>query len=701
MSKALKITGLIIGIVVALILAAAIALPLFFDPNDFKQEITDLVKDKTGRELTIGGDIELSVFPWLGVELGALELSNAKGFGAEPFAKIGAAHIRVKLMPLLHKGVEMDTVSLRALSLNLVRNKAGQTNWADLAGAAPKEKEKKPEQREEGQMLAALAIGGLDVADSRIVWDDRMSGARYRIDNLSLRTGPLALGGPMDVALKFDLDSKQPAINGQVGFDGKVTLDVATQSYALDKAKLAMQLKGDDLPQGTLDLTLAADVAANLAQQTARISGLKLDTLGLTLDGDLKGSAILNDPRISGTLKVREFSPRALIERLGQEPVQTADGNALATAALTTELEASTRDFKLNKLSAKLDDTSLEGTLTVRDFAKPAIGFEVDVDEIDLDRYLPPAAAGADKKATPASGAAAGAGQLPLDTLRALDLNGTLRIGKMKASNIRSQDIHLTVAAKDGLVKLHPLSADMYGGKYRGDVRLDARGKNPRYSLNESLTGVQASPLLKDYMGKDTLAGTANVSAALTAQGDDPLEVRRSLNGRAAFSFTDGAIKGVNVAKLIREAYARYKGQPAPADTGPDQTDFTELTGTATVTDGLADNRDLSLKSPLLRVAGAGTANLVSEDIDYVVKTSVVGSLEGQGGKAIDELKGVTIPIKIAGKFAAPSFSLDLDALLKEKAKAQVKKKIEEKKEDLQDKVGDKLKGRLKGLLGR
>jgi len=533
------------------------------------------------------------------------------------------------------------------------------------------------------------------------VWDDQMSGAHYRIDKLSLRTGPLALGGPMDVTLKFDLDSKQPAINGQVGFDGKITLDVATQTYALNKAKLAFQLKGDDLPQGEVDLTLAADITANLAQQTASITGLKLDTLGLTLDGDLKGSAILNDPRITGTLKVREFNPRALIKQISKEPIQTADANALAKATLTTQLEASTRDLKLSKLSAKLDDTSLNGTLSVRDFAKPAIAFELDVDEIDLDRYMPPAAEGKGQKATPASGAAAGAGQLPLDTLRALNLNGTLRIAKMKASNIRSQDIRITVGAKDGLVKLHPLSASMYGGNYRGDVRLDARGKSPRYSLNESLTGVQASPLLKDYMGKDTLAGTANVSATLTAQGDDPLQVRRSLNGRTAFSFTDGAIKGVNVAKLIREAYARYKGQPPPADTGPNQTDFTELRGTATVTDGLVDNRDLSLKSPLLRVAGSGTANLVSEDINYLVKTSVVGSLEGQSGKAIEELKGITIPIKIAGKFADPSFSLDLNTLLKEKAKAEVEKKIEEKKEELRDKVGDKLKGRLKGLLGR
>ena len=91
MSRILKIALIVLGAVVALIVAAAIALPLFFDPNDYKDELAAAVQEKTGRELSIPGDIELSVFPWLGAKLGQTSLANAEGFGDQPFAEIANA----------------------------------------------------------------------------------------------------------------------------------------------------------------------------------------------------------------------------------------------------------------------------------------------------------------------------------------------------------------------------------------------------------------------------------------------------------------------------------------------------------------------------------------------------------------------------------------------------------------------------------
>ena len=238
------------------------------------------------------------------------------------------------------------------------------------------------------------------------------------------------------------------------------------------------------------------------------------------------------------------------------------------------------------------------------------------------------------------------------------------------------------------MLRINPASAKLYDGQYQGDITLDARKDTPRISLDEHLTGVQAGPLLKDLSGDDTLLGTANLHASLTGAGATPEQIRKTLNGNAAFSFTNGAVKGVNIVSLIRNAEAALQGKPAPRDNQPNQTDFAELKGSATVTNGLVKNKDLSLKSPLLRIKGKGTINLPEETIDYLLKAKIVGSLEGQGGKVRSELKGVTIPVHIGGTFSKPTYTPDLAAALGDSAKEKAQEEIEKKTQDL-------LKGKL------
>ena len=136
MKKPLKIIGITIGGVLALAIVLAVALTLLLDPNNYKGKIVEAVKDKTGRELRIEGKLSWSFFPWIGVETGRLELANAPGFGAEPFARIDGAGAKVELLPLLHRQMIVDTVFLNGLKLNLGRDAAGKTNWDDLTTAS-------------------------------------------------------------------------------------------------------------------------------------------------------------------------------------------------------------------------------------------------------------------------------------------------------------------------------------------------------------------------------------------------------------------------------------------------------------------------------------------------------------------------------------------------------------------------------------
>jgi AsmA protein len=183
----------------------------------------------------------------------------------------------------------------------------------------------------------------------------------------------------------------------------------------------------------------------------------------------------------------------------------------------------------------------------------------------------------------------------------------------------------------------------------------------------------------------------------LTGAGKTIDAIKATLNVKGNFAFTEGAVQGVNIAESIRKAKAAFSGQKL-ADSGePVQTDFSSLTGSFTVKNGIVDNQDLAMKSPLLRLSGAGQADLPQELIDYALKVAIVGTLSGQGGEELADLKGLTIPVKITGPFNAPKPTVDLASLLKDKAKQELKTKAQEK---VKEKLGGELGGLLGGALG-
>lgn len=811
MKKFLKIVAWLAGIVILAIVAAVIIIPLVVDPNDYRDDITNIVKKHTGRDLVIEGDIGLSVFPWLGLELGATRLSNAEGFGPEPFARLEEMDLKVKLLPLLSKRVEMDTIALRGLEVNLARSAKGVTNWADLTPEKVPEEAPvtpEPEAKEPGatpaEALAALAIGGVQITDAKAVWDDRMADQRFEVSNFNLETGELSFEAPIPVSLSLDLASSKPQMNSHVAFKSEVSLNLEQEIYRLINTTLEAKASGAAIPGGSVEAELATDIVADLKAQTASVSPLTLNVQGAELTGQVqaekilsmpdvnavlalalkdpeallapyrsslpegmkpaalkgarldanvgvslenqtlelkkfnlqaldvsldvsaKGSKIIDAPSFAGQIKTNEFVPREVIETVGVKLPEMADPSVLTKASLSSSFNAGLDHAGLNKLNLRFDDSTLAGSALIRNFTRPVIRYDLTLNEIDVDRYLPPPTEKApeEKPVTPGTAATAGATELPLETLRGLDIDGTFRLNKLKVVNLRSSDIHATLKAENGLFRVHPVGAKLYQGAYTGDLRLDVTGKVPVSTVNERLSGVQAGPLLKDFMGKDYVTGTANVSAQMSARGLEPMEIRKSLNGNAAFSFENGAVKGLNVAQLIREAYAKFKGQPKPKEEAK-QTDFSVLKGSVTVKDGLVRNEDLTAMSPLLRVSGRGTAHLVTEKLDYDVDASIVGTLEGQGGQEAKDLKNVTIPLAIRGTFSEPEISVDLERALgararealekekqrlqeeaqrkidaeKKRAEEQAKKKIEEEKKrmekDLQKGLEDELKKRF------
>ena len=703
MKGPLKWIAAIVGVVALLLVTAAILAPILIDPNDHKPEIIAQVKERTGRDLRIDGDIELSVFPWIGLELGRVELGNAPGFDEPVFASTDKVSIRVKLLPLFSGRLEMDTVSIHGLNLNLARDATGRTNWEDLAragggsGSAPSG-DGGAGGGKAGEAAAALAIGGVDIEDANLTWRDATKNQRLEIRSLDLETGAIAPGEPVDVALALDVKVGDPALDGHITAKGRLDVDPATQSARIDDLRVDGEFKGDTLPQGGARVALAADVAHDGAKQTLLVEGLGLEAADMRLTGELRVENTRTAPRAAGSIRIAEFNPKELMAAFAANAPQTRDPEALTRASLEASLTGDAKALAVEPLTIRLDDSTITGKLSVPDIAAQALRFDLAMDAIDADRYMAPQAAesaggGAAPATTPGGAAGGGAGEVPMEQLRALDVGGKMRIGKLKAANMNLSDVLVRIDAKDGLIRLHPVDARLYEGTYAGDITIDARGDVLRTSVNENLTGVLAGPLLKDLQGQDRVTGRADVNVAMKSTGATPEEIKRSLDGSANFAFTDGAINGVNVARMIREAYARIKGQKLPAEEAEQKTDFSALRGTVRVSNGVATNNDFTVMTPLLRINGKGTANIVTETVDYRVQATLVKTLKGQGGEELDDLVGVPIPIHVTGSAAEPRYALDTEALAEALAKSKVQDAIEEKVGD------DKVKGLLKGLL--
>ena len=798
MKLLLKIVLGLFGLLLAGGVALAVFLPMYFDPNDYKDEISAQVKAETGRDLAIPGDIQLSVFPWLGLELGQVSMSNAPGFGSESFAEIGSAKVRVKLMPLINKRIDLGRIELQGLAVRLAKDAQGRTNWDDIVERLEKPDESAPEpetQSSEEFKIEELQIEGVDITDAYIVWDDEQAGVNYKLEKFNLTTGTLVPGKPFVAQSSFNLNSKQPAMNAAVNLKSNVQADIEAQAYKLSDLQLQITAEGADIPKikanlaglvqadmkaqligvdglrlkadvegadvpttqaeatGVVRINLAtglyrvekleldvtaegeqipggkqsasalANVAFDMPKDRLQVSDLALAALGTNVSGHVDGYGMTKTPRFSGRLELPKANPRDIMKKLAIDDVKTADPKVLQSASLYSDFTATTDSVNLKNLGLKLDDSSIKGNASVQNFAKPAIGFDLSLDDMDVDRYLPPEEK-AKAKTAESSGSDAGSAndtEIPVDAIKDINMNGRVQAGRLKVSNLVMTNADLKVTAQNGKLQIEPLTSNFYGGRVRMASTVDASKANPQYGLAARIDAVQAGPFLAALMGDETVTGLANIDLNLSSTGKTVGQIRKALDGTINMKFENGAVKGFNLGKMLRAAQAKLDGKTGVAEA--EQTDFALLSATANITDGVLKNYDLNGLSPAFRIGGEGDVNLFAETLDYLAKVSVVKTSKGQGGETLDSLKGLTIPVKIQGSWHDPKIRIALDDALKDAAKqrleeekaaakaeldarkAEEKAKLEAKKEEeeakLKEKVSEKLDDKLKDLFKR
>ena len=663
--KVLKWLAITVGVLVLVVGVGIAALVYLVDWNDFRDTIQNQVRKQTGRDLEIAGDLEPSVFPWAGISIGEISLANAEGFGATPFARMGGADVKVEVLPLLRRVVNVRTVELRGLELDLQRAADGTTNWDDLVAGttASTTSEETVDGAEvttevEGNTatIAALEVGGIEITDANVSWSDAQSGTDATLTDFDLVTGAIELAEPFDLSIDFDVASDSLDLAAAVEGKGEVTIDLDSQSYSLAGFMLTTRATGGALPGGELEAAVGANVLAALGENRIDVTDLSLDALGIALAGSAEVANLDTEPAVTAALASESFSPRELMTRLGIAPPVTADEGVLGAASLSMALSATPAAASLDDLEITLDDTTFSGEASLPDLAAtglPPVRFDFAVDAIDIDRYLPPAAEGEAEDA-PTEDAPAGDGTiaLPTDLLRQLDVIGTFRVGSVKVANLTTRDIVVPVKAAGGRLALENVAASMYEGALDMSASLDASGATPVYGTRVALDGIQADPLLADLLQDDSfLSGAGRFAADITTGGDSVDALMAGLDGTFDTAFTDGSVNGINIAYQLRRAKAALTGSSLSDGEKVQKTDFTALSVSGRFDDGVMTSDDLDLRSPLLRVGGAGEVSLPGESVDYTVTTLVTGSAEGQGGADLDSLKGVELNVPIRGTF--------------------------------------------------
>jgi AsmA protein len=629
MNKAIKWILIIGGGLTALVILALLIIPMVIDVQDYKPQIEKRISDATGRTITLGGDLKLSLFPWAGLSFSDLHLGNPAGFSEKDLLVIDDFVVKVKFLPLLFKDIQVKRFVLNGVKIILEKKKNGQAGWEGIApskksdAGAPEPVEKKSAETPAGPFpLKSLAIEEFQINNGSVLWIDNAAGSHYDLSDFDLDLKDVSLNKPIKITLSARVEDHPVSLEGSIGpvgsQPGKGTIPV--------------------------DFSLKA-----------------LKTLAITVGGTIVDPA--TRPGFDLSVKIDSFSPRKLTAALGRDfPLQTTDTKVLNRISLAAAIKGSPQDITISEGILELDDTKLKFSAQAKDFTKPDIAFDLVLDAIDLDRYMPPPTEKAPSTPQQTETAQASPRKIDYAPLRKLVLNGSFQAGQLKVANARIQDFKAKVTGQKGQFQLKPLAMALYQGSMDASGRLDVRRDTPTADIALTVKGIQAGPLLRDVLEKDIIEGAMQAEVALQFSGDVPDKIKKTLNGKGTLSFANGAIKGVDLAGMARNAKAAFG--IADKDAQRPRTDFSELNVPFTLQKGVFRTDKTSIISPLLRVLAAGTANLVNENLDFRIEPKVVATLKGQGDAT--DRSGITVPILVTGTFNAPKFRPDLKGILQQ-----------------------------------
>jgi len=598
-----KLIGIGFGAVLGLLVLAIVLFFVFFPKELAAREAERRIEEATGRDLVLGGAIELSFYPALGFSVENASLSNPEGFddparrgGADeaetPFIAADRIVFAVALMPLLSGDVQVKDLIFEGAELRLRAKDDGTANWNFPT-----------EEDEQETTLEDLQLDNVQLIDSLIVFEGA-EGEPLSFEDVDARLTLASLDEPAN--LEAALDYRGERLN--------IETSVAAPRAILENGQTPL---------------------------TARVTGSSIEA---SYDGTFDGAT----GALGGAIDASGSSLRRLMAWLGT-PMEGDRGFGAFSVAGQMTSEGNT--IALRETAFRLDAIEARGALNLitQESGRLNVTGALSAPSVDLNAYLPEPAQGEGGVEVDTGWSTA---PLDLTGLRALDANLNLTLGRLIFQRMNFTDVALGLRIANGALDARLSRVALYDGGGSARLIADGSGAMPRVAVELNAENVQAEPLLRDAIGFDKISGRGRITASLVGVGTSQAAIMRSLAGSASFSFNDGQWKGVNLAQMARTLQSFASGQAATSQGG--STDFAELAASFTVADGAMATDNLRLLNPYVRLDGRGLINVGAQTIDMRIAPRAVNTIQGQGGDA--GVAGFGIPFRVSGPWTNVSF---------------------------------------------
>lgn len=631
-----------------LLVAIVLLAPGLVPAKTYKGRLEAEASKALGRTVTLGDDISFKIIPQTAFSVSDLVIANAEGFDGDHLARVERADIGVKLMPLFGGKVEISRFLLTRPDLNLQKSKSGAVNWNLAATSAPQPG------GAPAQTPKELSLGDVRLIDGKAVYADGASGKTYTLDTINADIRLDSLAEPLEV-------------DGAMNFQGAPsTVKVVLTNLADMLAKKDTNLK--------LDMTLAdASVGADLT-----IAGG--DTLAYT------GPISVNAPDLPALAKLFD--------------VELADAPGFDRLSLSGEATGAPTSLALSAAKIGFDKIDADGDLKLDwSGAKPKATGALNTGALDLRPYMPP-------PATTAQGFPAwSSDKMDFTSLRNIDADLDLSAGQVFLNDIETGAARMRLKIADARMTADIPQIGFYKGGGSGKLVVDAARATPSIAGDFKMSSVDANPFTIDLMKMDRVLGLGGFTLTFNATGSSQKAIMESLDGKGGFDLADGALKGINIAKIAASVTKLYEGgltNPAGITAAiaearrPDErTDFSKFLTTFTIVDGQMQAPNITLEGPYLTMTGVGKVNLPGQAVDIRLLPRASTSADGKEGRK------VAIPVRIGGTFSQPTIGVDVEALVRGRAEQTVRGLLDGALKPKDGEANDPGKALLDGILGR
>jgi AsmA protein len=645
MTRFLAAVAALILVLVAIVLLA----PGLVPAKSYKGRIEAEASKALGRTVTVGDDLSFKIIPNTAFSVSDLVIANADGFEGDHLARVERADIGVKLIPLFSGRVEISRFVLTRPDLNLQKAKSGAVNW-NLAAASSTP----PPDGAAAQGPKELSLGDVRLIDGRAVYADMAAGKTYTLDSINADVRLASLSEPLE-------------INSAMNFQG-----------APATAKIVLSNLADLLAKR--DSNLKLDMAIGKATAGADLTIAGGDSLAYS------GPVKLDAPDLPALAKLFDVS---LVDAPGFDRLSVAGE---ATGA-PTSLALSAAKIGFDKIDAE-GDLKLDWS-----GAKPKATGALNTGALDLRPYLPP-------PATTAQGFPAWSTEkMDFSSLRNIDADLDISAGQVFLNDIETGAARMRLRIADARMTADIPQIGFYKGGGSGKLVVDASRAAPSIAGDFKMASVDANPFTIDLMKMDRVLGLGGFTLTFNATGSSQKAIMESLDGKGGFDLADGALKGINIAKIAASVTKLYEGgltNPAAISSAiaearrPDErTDFSKFLTTFTIVDGQMQAPTISMEGPYLTMTGVGKVNLPGQAVDIRLLPRASTSADGKEGRKI------AIPIKIGGTFSQPTVGVDVEALVRGRAEQTLRGLLDGALKPKDGESKDPGKALLDGILGR